>query len=128
MMSFTHAVVWLDQGRSRITHFQIQAGEAELSRAYASQPYLHIGSEQSDSPGGYFGKIVYNIQDAVEILLLGPGTEKNKLMKYISLHHRCVGQKIVGIVDAVQLTDDELQNFSRRYFANMDQLAAIARI
>lgn len=126
-MSSHHAVVWLDHTEAHIIHFTVDTSAEQTVKAHSKHPHLHVkaghtGSGRSPESTKYFNEIVEGLQDSIEILLMGPGSEKDEFMKYAQKMHRPVAEKIVAALTADHPTDAQLLAFARKYFLKLDRM------
>lgn len=126
-MSSTHVVIWLDHVEAHIIHFTADTAAGEVLKAHSMHPHLHV--KAGNMTGGkaaettrYFEDIISAVQNSKEILLMGPGLEKDVLMKYIVTHHKALAEKIVAALTSDHPTDPQILAFARKYFAGFDRM------
>ncbi len=64
----------------------------------------------------FFADVVRALQDAEEILIVGPAHAKLELIKYVHKHQAALAAKIVGVETVDHPTDGQLVAYARRYF------------
>jgi len=126
-MSTNHVVVWLDHAEAHIIHFTVDSSLAEHVRTTSTRPHLHVksghaGSGRAPENARYFEDVTTALQDSKEILLMGPGSEKDEFMKYVAKHHKPLSQRIVATLAADHPTDPQLLAFARKYFVKADEM------
>lgn len=126
-MSSHHAVVWLDHVEAHVIHFTVDTSEAEVVKTHSTHPHLHVkagnnGSGHAAESARYFEDVIAALHDSIEILLMGPGNEKNEFMKYLGTHHKPVAQKIVATLTDDHPSDAQLLAFARKYFVKLDRM------
>jgi len=124
-MSTNHAVLWLDHTEAHIIHFTVDSSQTEHVRTTSDRPHLHVksghaGSGRAPENTRYFEAVTTALHDSREILLMGPGNEKDEFMKYVSKHHRDLSLRIVATLAADHPTDPQLLAFARKYFVKVD--------
>ncbi|MDB4997767.1 MAG: hypothetical protein JWM74_5199, partial [Myxococcaceae bacterium] len=72
----------------------------------------------------FFRAVTDALQSAREILVLGPGTAKLELMKYVQKHTPALAAKIVGVQTIDHPTDRELVAYARSYLLAVDRRRA----
>lgn len=126
-MSHFHAVVWLDHAEAHVMH--IAKDDVEKFTAHASDrhPHLHhkrgsTGAGHRAEDGPYFESVVKLLGDAQEILLVGPGSAKLELVKYLHKHHAGMVQRVLGVESADHPTDGQVVAHARSYFKAKDAM------
>jgi stalled ribosome rescue protein Dom34 len=62
------------------------------------------------------------LEGAREILVVGPGTAKLELIKYIHRHHRDLEARVVGVETVDHPSDGQLLGYARHYFEAKDRM------
>jgi len=127
MITSHHTVIWLDHVEAHIIHFTVNTADKEVVRTHTAHPHLHVksgnvGSGRVAENTRYFEDIINALYDSIEILLMGPGTEKNEFMKYVKMHHKQVAENIVATLTDDHPTDLQLLAFARKYFVKLDKI------
>jgi stalled ribosome rescue protein Dom34 len=127
-MSSHHAVIWLDHVEAHVIHFTVDTAQEEVVKAHSTHPHLHVkagtlGSGRAPENTRYFEEIIGALHDSIEILLMGPGNEKDEFMKYIAKHHKPVAEKIIAALKDDHPTDPQLLAFARKYFVKSDRMS-----
>jgi stalled ribosome rescue protein Dom34 len=126
-MSHYHAVVWLDHAEARVFQFTAEAFEKHNAHTAQARPHLHhkrgaVGSGHLAEDHAYLGQIVKLLEGAREILVVGPGTAKLELIKYIHRHHRDLEARVVGVETVDHPSDGQLLGYARHYFEAKDRM------
>lgn len=126
-MHTQHVVVWLDHTEAHVIHFNRDSSEAERIKA-GNKPHLHVkaggngGSGRAAEDKQYLDAVVDAVKDAEAILVVGPGSEKLALVKYMLKHHHTVAEKVVAVESADHPTDGQLLAHARKYFVAADRM------
>lgn len=126
-MSFKHAVVWIDNREAHVIHFNAETSDAEVIKTQSKHPHLHhhagtLGSGNVTNDEHYLHAVTQGIADAQEVLVVGPGSAKLKLLKHIHGHDPKVTEKIVGVETVDHPTDPQLLAFAKKYFVKVDRM------
>jgi len=126
-----HALVWLDHQEARVLHVAADTFDA----AKISSPRHHVHrhpkgtaakAEHPDDAQRFFHQIVEALQDADQILIVGPGTAKLELVKHVHLHDQRLVPRVVGVETVDHPSDGQLVAYGRKYFLVTDQMRAVA--
>jgi stalled ribosome rescue protein Dom34 len=125
MQGHYHAVVWIDHRQARIFHFN--ASDADKLVVDPDDPVRHlhhkansIGSGHAAEDQNFLEAVAKAVADAGAILIVGPSSEKNELVKHIKDRHPKMVIKIEGVEPVDHLTDGELLAYARRYLKTAD--------
>jgi hypothetical protein len=124
-MSFNHVILWIDHSEAHAIHFNANAIEKEVIKLYPSHPHLHtkagsIGSGRAPEDKHYFDEVGKVLNGALEILIVGPGSEKQELMKYLQTHHQQIAEKVLGVETVDHPSDGQLLQIARKFFHKAD--------
>src|SRR5450432_3644741 len=124
MQSHYHAVVWIDHRQARVFHFNM--GESDKVVMRPDNPARHlrhkangIGSGHAPEDQDFLEEVAKSVADA-GILIVGPSSEKNELVKHIKRTHPEITINIEGVEALDHPTDGELLAFARRYLKSAD--------
>ena len=118
----TQLAVWIDKRQARIV--QVRGDRTEAAAFGKSDGEdLHrkprglsdVSHERRDTKH-FFARVTDSIQEAEQILLLGPSTAKLDFARYLRKHAHALERKIVGIETMAQPTDVQLHAFTQEYF------------
>lgn len=115
-----HVAVWIDQHEARI--HDIDAKNVDAVKIESPGRHIHrhpTVTAEHDHPVDsqhFFADVVRALQDAEEILIVGPAKAKLELIKYVHKHQPALEPKIVGVETVDHPTDGQLAAYARRYF------------
>ena len=121
MASTYHAIVWIDHREAKVFHFDATSMDKLVLHPDNPTQHLHhkansIGSGHAPEDQQFLHHVVEAITDATAVLITGPGSEKDQLMKHIEAHDPTLKAKIKGIEKVDHPTDGELVAHARNYF------------
>ena len=120
-----HAVVWIDHHEARVFHFN----SADVARLvlHPDHPTRHlhhkanaIGSGNAAEDHAFLQAVAESIADAGAVLIAGPGSAKNELVKHIDRHLPALMKIIAGVETVDHPSDAELVAHARHYFKAED--------
>ena len=125
-MTVRHVAVWIDHKEAKIFHIvaesfdvtQVKAPHHHLRRK-AEEQGTHAGSER------YFHDVATALNDAEEILLVGPSSAKLDFFRHVQKHDHALEAKILGIETLDHPTDGQLVAYVRHYFYAKDQMLGL---
>jgi len=127
-MSHYHAVVWLDHAEAHVLHFTPE--EVEKFTAHAADRHPHLHHKRGSTGGGnqatdahYFDQITKLLDGAGEVLVVGPGSAKLELVRYLDQHQHVLGSKVVGVETVDHPSDGQLVSHARKYFLAKDRMS-----
>ena len=126
-MSHYHAVVWLDHAEAHVMHFSLEEVEKQLILPADPHKNLHIksgkwGSGKALEDQKYYHDVVQALEDASEVLVVGPANAKLQFIKHIHAHDKDLGDKIIGVETVDHPTDAQVVAYARKYFVEKDGL------
>jgi len=117
-----HMAVWLDHLEARL--FAIDPDTATektvLAPAHnfhhrASNGQRHLKEHPEDAKH-YFHDVVTALNDAAEVLIVGPGTAKLDLHRYIHKMDPALEKKVVAMETVDHPTDAQIVAYAKTYF------------
>lgn len=125
-MSHQHVAVWIDHHEARIFH----VARESVDSLVVESPHHHVKRHPSvtadrhhPEDATHFHKdVIAALRDAVEILVLGPGTAKLELIKYVHKHEHGMGDRVVGVETVDHPTDKQIVAYARKYFEAADRM------
>jgi stalled ribosome rescue protein Dom34 len=120
-----HAAVWIDHKEARIFH--VEAKTFDESTLHALHHVArHPKSQTSDKyhpeeERNFFRDVAHALEDASEILVVGPSTAKLHFLNYVHKHDQALEPRIIGIETVDHPTDKQLAAYVRQYFLNADR-------
>jgi hypothetical protein len=82
------AVIWIDHLKAKIFAMGLTGISSHIVHAHLSSPHLHhhanaIGSGRVAQDPNFLASVARTVDACDELLILGPGTEKTALMRYL---------------------------------------------
>ena len=125
MQGHYHAVVWIDRQEARVFHFDLDDAEKIVIHPHGSEKDRQRekqAAHQSADTLHFLEAVTKAIADAGAILVTGPGTEKNELLKHIEHKHPRLRGAIEAIEAADHSSDGELVAHARKALKAEDRL------
>lgn len=124
-MSHYHAVVWLDHAEAKVFEFGADAIERKRIQAHHAGSLHHkagaIGPGRAPVDADFLKRVADGIADAGEVLIVGPGSAKLELVRYLHRHAPKLENKIVGVETSDHPTDGQLVAHAKKYFHAKDK-------
>ncbi|HAT29528.1 MAG TPA: translational machinery protein [Janthinobacterium sp.] len=126
-MSFNHVVVWMDHAEAHVIHFNPEAAESEVIKTHSKHPHLHTksgvaGSGHAAESAQYFDAVADAVKGSLEILIVGPGSEKSAFLKHLSRHQADLADKVLSVETVDHPSDGQLLAYARKYFLRADRM------
>ena len=126
-MSHYHAVVWLDHSEARILSFNEDAADKLHIPSHLPNHHVHhkagsIGAGKQPEDSAFFQGIAHALQDAVEVLIVGPGKAKLELVRHLHRHAAGIEKKVVAVETIDHPSDGQLLAYARKYFHAADRM------
>jgi stalled ribosome rescue protein Dom34 len=121
-----HAVLWIDHAEARVFHFQTGG----VDRAVVEAPHhLHrkhpktpqSAREHPDDAKRFFHDVAGSLEDASALLIVGPGSAKLELLRYLHKNDPQLESKIIGIETVDHPTDKQVVAYATSYFQEIDR-------
>jgi stalled ribosome rescue protein Dom34 len=121
MPTHFHAVVWLDHSEAKVFHIGLTGADEVTLHPHLQTKHLHhkansIGSGHAAPDKHFFEEIAGALNDAGEILIIGPASAKTELAKHLRETHSAVGQRIVAVEAADHPTDRQIVAYAKQHF------------
>ena len=121
MPSHFHAVVWLDHTQAKIFHVGLTGADEVTLHPHLPTRHLHhkansIGSGHAAPDKSFLEQVTSGLNDAGEILIIGPGGAKTELAKFIRAQHPEIGKRIVAVEPADHPTDRQIVAYAKQHF------------
>jgi stalled ribosome rescue protein Dom34 len=122
-----HSIVWLDHQEAHVYHVQPDAFSETSVRAPAHHLRRHPkgATEAKAHPEDakhFFDDVAKALEDAVEVLVVGPGTAKLHFLKYVHKHQHALESRIFGVETVDHPTDKQLAAYAKHYFTAADRM------
>lgn len=123
-----HAAVWLDHKEAKVFHVARDSWDETVLKM--PKHHLSSGSRGRDShhrgesheQKGFFESIAKAVDDAQEILVMGPGTAKLEFIRHVHKNEPLLEKRIVGVETADHPTDGQIVAHTRKYFVAKDRM------
>jgi stalled ribosome rescue protein Dom34 len=125
-MTVRHAAVWIDHKEAKIFH--IEPEDFDVSKINAPHHHLTRKAEEQGRHAGsdrFFHDVAEKLEDAEEILVVGPSSAKLDFIRYAHKHDRALEPKIVGVETLDHPTDGQLAAYVRHYFHGKDRMLGL---
>ena len=127
LMSYQHAVVWVDHQHAIVIDFTVDEKHIAAVESERGQRKLHRisgvpGSGKASVDHQFFDDVAAAVGNAAEILIVGHGGAKTELHKDLQSRHPAVAKCVVAVENADHPTQGELLAFARKYFKRVDAL------
>jgi stalled ribosome rescue protein Dom34 len=122
-----HAVLWIDHREARVIAFNAETAEEEVVRPAHAPRHLHAkaggaaGTHVADDPE-FYRDVCHALDDAKAVLVAGPSTAKTEFVKYLHRNAPETLDRISGIETLGRVSDRQLLEEGRRYFARADRM------
>jgi stalled ribosome rescue protein Dom34 len=127
-MTHHHAVVWLDHHEARVFAFNPDQTDRTVLHAHGQKGDNlrhnkgHLMGRKSPPDREFLHAIVDAVKDAPEILVVGPGSAKLELVKYVHEAAPRLADQIVGVETMDHPTDNQVVAHARAYFLRADRM------
>jgi len=127
-MSHLHAVVWIDHKEARVTHFNDTEADQLVLHSTHRPGKIHHKHGPSGSSGhepedaNYLHAVAEALKGSAEILVVGPGAEKNELIKHLEHHDKAIAACVVAVQTVDHPTDGQVLALARKYFRAADRM------
>jgi hypothetical protein len=129
-----HQLVWIDHHIARI--YGVTRDElAELTVIHAADQgrgHVHhkagtMGPGHVDLPDDFLKEAAIALQDAKEILIVGPADAKHELRKHLTVHAPLLAKRVVGVEPMDKCNHGDLQAFASLFFRQADRMRPTPR-
>jgi len=121
MPTHFHAVVWLDHMQAKIFHVGLTGSDEVTLHPHLPMKHLHhkansTGSGHAGPDKDFLEQVASTLNDAGEIVIIGPAGAKTELARFIDAHHPAIGKRIVAVEVTDHPTDRQIVAYARQYF------------
>ncbi len=121
MQTHSHAVVWVDHRQARIFHVGLTGSDEIVLHSHLPTQHIHhkansIGAGHVSEDADFLKSIAQALDDAGQILVLGPSVEKVVLSNYLRENDPKLYARIVAVEPADHPSDREIIAYAKRYF------------
>lgn len=120
-MSANHAVIWIDHRHAQVMHIGRETDELHTVEASGEKEHLHhkanaIGDGKSPPHPDYFREVIAAVGTSNEVLVTGPGSAKNELVKFAGQHAKEFAKRIGKVESLGHVSIGELAVHARHFF------------
>ena len=121
MPTHFHAIVWIDHSQAKVFHVGRSGSDEAILHPHLPTKHLHhkantIGSGHAAPDRGFLAEVMNAVNDAGEILIIGPASAKTELAKYLREQPSKIGDRIVAVESADHPSDREILAYAKQYF------------
>lgn len=121
MPTHFHAIVWIDHSEAKVFHIGRSGSDEVVLHPHLPTKHLHhkantIGSGHAAPDKAFLAEVMNAVSDAGEILIIGPGSAKTELAKYLREQPSKIGDRIVAVETADHPSDREIVAHAKQYF------------
>jgi len=121
MSSHFHAVVWIDHQVAKVFHVGLSGSDQIDLHPHLQTRQIHhkansVGSGHVHEDGELMKNVADAVEDAGEILIIGPAAAKTELATYLREQRPKIGARIVGVEASDHPTDPQIVAYARKHF------------
>ncbi|GLH75345.1 hypothetical protein SSBR45G_02530 [Bradyrhizobium sp. SSBR45G] len=121
MSTHFHAVIWLDHSEAKLFHIGLTGADELTLHPHLQTKHLHhkanaIGSGHAAPDKHFLEEIASALNDAGEILIIGPAGAKTELAKHLREKHPAIGKRIVAVEAADHPSDRQIVAYAKQHF------------
>lgn len=123
-----YVAVWIDHKEARLFSLAPENTDETKVMAQLDNPHHRASNgqeglkEHPEDAKRFFHEVVEALAGAEEILIVGPGTAKLDLLKYVHTHDHGLELNVVGVETVDHPTDGQLVAYAKKYFKKADQM------
>ncbi len=125
-MTTAHVVLWIDHKEAKIFHVNETGFDAEAVKAPGAHVHRHPQHTAEHAHpvdlNHFFDRALQALEGAREVLVMGPGSAKLELIKYVHKHRPGLESMIVGVETSDHPTDGQVVAHARKYFLAADKV------
>jgi stalled ribosome rescue protein Dom34 len=124
----THVAVWLDHKEARVFTFHSDsAAEASVSAPPHNDHHKHTRGQEGlkehpEDTKRFYHDLVATLQDAAELLVVGPGSAKLEFIRYLHTHDHALEAKVIGVETVDHPSDGQIVAYANTYFKKTDRM------
>jgi stalled ribosome rescue protein Dom34 len=124
----THVAVWLDHKEARVFTFHFDnAAEASVSAPPHNDHHKHTRGQEGlkehpEDTKRFYHDLVATLQDAAELLVVGPGSAKLEFIRYLHTHDHALEAKVIGVETVDHPSDGQIVAYANKYFKKADRM------
>jgi stalled ribosome rescue protein Dom34 len=121
MQPHFHAIIWIDHEQAKVFHVGLTGADQIDLHPHLQTRHIHhkansIGSGHVHEDKDLMKGIADAVNDAGEILIIGPAAAKTELAKYLREKAPRIGERMVGVEPADHPSDREIVAYAKKYF------------
>ena len=123
-----HVVVWLDHREARVIEFHPDsADESTVSAPPHNDHHKHTRGQEGlkehpEDTKRFYHDLVATLQDAAELLVVGPGSAKLEFIRYLHTHDHALQAKVIGVETVDHPSDGQIVAYANNYFKKTDRM------
>jgi len=121
-----HVAVWIDHKEAKI--YYVDATNADAVKIETPERHVQRHSSVTAEHNHpidaqhFYRDVVAALEDVQEILIVGPGSAKLELIKYVHKHRPTLEPRIIGVETVDHPSDKQLVAYARHYFVAADRM------
>ncbi|MGJ4947266.1 translational machinery protein [Bradyrhizobium sp. HKCCYLS20291] len=120
MSTHFHAIVWLDHSQAKLFHIGLTGADEVTLHPHLQTKHLHhkanvTGSGHAATDKHFLEEIAAALNDAGEILIIGPAGAKTELAKHLREKHPAIGKRVVAVEAADHPTDRQIVAYAKQH-------------
>lgn len=124
-----HSVVWVDHREAKILNFNADEYQGQTVRSTHPDQHLHhkanaTGSGHAPPDHAFYKHIGQSLAEAGAVLIVGPSSAKNELVKYLKEHDAPIAARISGVEALDHPSEGAIVGFARQFFKGDDRMHA----
>ncbi|MEI9930118.1 MAG: hypothetical protein WDM89_06100 [Rhizomicrobium sp.] len=121
-----HAVVYIDHSEAMVFEFAENDVTERRIQAKDREGNIHhkagaVGSGHAHDSKVYLAAVAEALQPSHEVLIVGHGTAKDELARFIQDHVPALAPRIMGVETVDQPTKGEIIALARKFFETKDR-------
>jgi stalled ribosome rescue protein Dom34 len=127
MTNHFHSLVWTDHRLAKVFNFNDAENATTLVHSTRAHEHLHHKANSVDSGHAptdreFLERVAQSLAQAGAILIVGPGSAKTELQRYIEHAHPPIAGKISAVETVDHPSDGELLAHGRHFFVADDRM------
>jgi stalled ribosome rescue protein Dom34 len=121
----TRVAIWIDHHEANVFHVDATRYRVSTILAPTRESRHEKMVYERDHPADaqrFFHEVARAVEDATEILVLGPATAKLEFVKHVERHDRAVRARIVGVESADHPSFGQIVALARKHFRALDRM------
>jgi stalled ribosome rescue protein Dom34 len=128
VMTTHHVAIWMDHNEARVLRLAPEGSGFEVDHvkdpSHHSHPKKGSGHREPAS-AAFLAKIEAHVALADGVLVCGPASAKDELVRHLTAHRPQLAKKVVGIEPLDRMTDGQLADHARKFFAKSDRMRGV---